>query len=309
MAIKGDIDLTNNLDFRHDREDKIKELEESSKIVPWHSELNITPKYVADLTATYRATINNRNFIVDYDYDTDGNATTVRIIYSGQRITSHDIQDILDNTLISDSISESYYMNDSHDINSTLSYYNYDLNTTTWSNNWSYQKNLETEKEHAYPWKDPFKHRKNILEYHSKHDKLKIKTTCYECGREYLDIFNDTNFNTCPRCAFIRKFGDYNLLKHHTVLPWHNGENDDKNRNFMQSWGSWRRIRLFGHYNTPWIPKDEESEDDSKFTIEDIPWIKDMRNDRIRKDYIKDLYEEQDYSNYLTNMGWLGLRD
>lgn len=294
MAIKGDIDLTNNLDFRHDREDKIKELEESSKIVPWHSKLNITPKYKADLRATYSAIINNRNFIMDYDYDIDGNARSIRITYNGQGTTSYDMQDILDSTIIRNSISESYMD------------YNYNLNTTTWNNNWSYQKNLETEKDHMYPWKDPLKHRKNMLETH---DKLKIKTTCYECGREYLDIFNDTNFNTCPRCAFIRKFGDYNLLKHHTVLPWHNGENDDENRNFMQSWGSWRRIRLFGHYNTPWIPKDEESEDDSKFTIEDIPWIKDMRNDRIRKDYIKDLYEEQDYSNYLTNMGWLGLRD
>ena len=295
MAIKGDIDLTTNCDFRHDREDKINRLAESSKIVPWHSELNITPKYIADLRSTFNATINGRNFTVDYDYDTNGNTSAIRIIYNGQSITSNGIQDILDDTIIENSITESYYMNNWD--------YNYDTTTTTWNNSWSYRRNLETEKEYRYPWKNPLKHIKNMLKIH---DKLKIKTVCYECGKEYLDIFNDTDFSTCKRCAFIKRFGDYNLLKYHTVLPW----NNSKNNTYSASWRYWRR-RLGLYYEAPWVPGDKESKskDDSKFTVKDIPWIKAIDSYRKRDDYIKDLYEEQDYSSYLTNMGWLGLHD
>lgn len=291
MAIKGDIDLTTNCDFRHDREDKIKRLE-SSKRVPWHSKLNNRIRYVKDrhydVSSTMISNIANQIHIggtrvannPSYELRYNNTDNSISITYTGinlddaGEITGNIIDDLSWNTTVRN-----------------ITIYNDDTETSSIYDNiiWDYDDHHN----YHYPWKNKKdKEEKNPKEY--------IKTRCYDCGKEYYDVFNKYNNSTCPRCAFIRRFGDRNLLKRHAVLPW-----EENKFNYKNYWGYWRRMR----YNTPWIPGEKEEEDDSKFTVEDIPWIKTIPSFRKRDDYIKDLYEEQDYSSYLTNMGWLGFRN
>ena len=293
MAIKGDIDLTTNCDFRHDREDKIKRLE-SSKRVPWHSKINSRIHYIKnrhydvnsivinrDLTNQIRigdvSIVNNPSYELRYNHT----ANTISIVYTG--ISPDAAEEVTDSILNNeDNLSWSTTVRNirvwNDDTDTTSIYYD-GIIDTRWDDH------------HEYPWK-------NKRDEEEKNPKEYIKTKCYDCGKEYYDIFNSHNRGTCPRCAFIKRFGDRNLLKGHPVLPWE----EDKDFNSRTYWDYWHRRR----YNTPWIPGEEE-EDDSKFTVEDIPWIKAIDSYRKREDYIKDLYEEQDYSKYLTNMGWIGL--
>ena len=64
----------------------------------------------------------------------------------------------------------------------------------------------------------------------------------------------------------------------------------------------------WGYYNNDIIPWDDKDDitDDYYQEKRKIPWLKKLA-DRIYKDYIQDLFDEQDYSKYLTNYGWLGL--
>lgn len=128
---------------------------------------------------------------------------------------------------------------------------------------------------------------------------------CYSCGEKFLS-FSKTN-NCCKKCSREKRINEsmnrivsrkgYRLILNHINrsqdydmfddIPW---DNKPKNKRWISKY-----VNKFSSRNN----------EDYRYGI---PWFQDL-NSRIYEDYIEELKNgEKDYSSYLTNMGWIGIR-
>lgn len=273
MAIEGDIDLTEKLDFRVDKKEKLlpsvslikydqkpmksiaeQDLREELKFYPSYSdnETWVTYTYIADNPFQYYNTI-------------DIGTTTI------SNITASPPSEVrlqrLQTTVSGDEYWTDVY-NFSFSYNTPIFSSTSNSNVSTRNIKYSYTYNAiedfslngKREKDHSINGKCYY------IENFTLGDKrLEVKSDAEK-------IFSDT---------YRDEEDDYSIPEE--FMSWYYDEEDDDN------------------YGNMWFSSDP---------YDNIPWFDTMKNSRIRKDYIDSLYEkEQDFDSYLTDYNWLRLRD
>ena len=324
--IQGDIDLTEQLDFYRN---KPKKIEKGTYIVPWKGRdrkkqlvttinrrsydswvyhnaftfnLNSTTTVINSSYTTH--TIDD---IMYYYYDienstwNDNISTTVNYNITPQTVTSSSNlipvvsdDDLVENEHVIDSgNSTDIIIEDMSDNHDTV------INTYNIWQDYSdpYTLTLECVKPEL---KDPIKTR--FCRGNNRKEKV-VGKKCSFCGKRTI--------GTCE-CYKTGIYNDqYEVRKRFTTKKVRNRKVDDK---YYQNALKYRiseniRYLLFGPRV---INKHNERFLDPKHTMKNknrrIPWL-DKLLGRVYNDYMKDLYEEQDYSDYLTNMGWLRIHE
>lgn len=248
--IKGDIDLTENLDFRYDSSDKLPQ--KLYNTVPWKED--------------------------------DSSVTTI-------------------NYTIYDSISNS---------NISLFYNNSTYNTTI-------QTTIQTQNLNLTGWYS----NSNTFSDTSIENIYNIYNNVYDFDFSSLYEDNMITYNFEPTKQYITKksiFGlprdwDSNITKHiydvkgaicsHKYIYEKTAKHDlrhDKHRDFDFK-------ETFYYDQIPWSRKKKKQNTNNSRKYNGVrlcPWMDNMQY-RIYNDYIDDLFQENDYSKYLTDMAWLRL--
>lgn len=286
--IEGDIDLTQNLDFYRKKPQKLLPANVSLK-----GRHDSEPKSEINIVSGENLTIQVSNRI--YRNDTS-------YIYDG------------------------YYNNHVN----TISYNNYNSNmftisysdTTNTANNITYTTRLRNTINDTWEWIDDgwttikSKTKKFVsaiedkFKLWSSRPKSEIKDSlficyCYECGASFLSL---SSSGKCKKC----------------LREEQSKEKLDKAINRSGSRFRFNHIQRVDYYDgfdgVPWNEKPNgigllrnhlyglSSRNRNREYRYGIPWFKDL-NTRIYDDYIDELLNgEKDYSSYLTNMGWIGIR-
>ena len=321
--IQGDIDLTEQLDFYRN---KPKKIEKGTSIVPWKGRdqkdlvttrngrsydswvyhnaftFNLSPTTTVINSSYTTYTTDNLMYYYDIENSTwNGNiSTTVHfnitpqtVISSSNLIPVVSDDDLAEDEHVIDSVnSTGIIIEDTSDNNDTvISTYN------TWYNyNDPYTVTLEYVKPEPV---DPIKAR--FCRGNNRKEKV-VGEKCSFCGKRTI--------GTCE-CYKTGIYNDqYEMLKKFTTKKVRKRRVDNE---FHQDELKYRftgnlRFLPFG----PRIINKSERYLDPRNTMKNrhrrIPWL-DKLIGRVYDDYMKDLYEEQDYSSFLTNMGWLRIHE
>lgn len=262
--IQGDIDLTENLDFYHDKKN---DKNESNNIIPW---INKPKRKLVDCSY-----FDNRLFWTD--------------TYSNNTLTN------TNNTYTSDNISYSIsYDLDNLDTVSTIILHtnNMNANYVTFNNNSSLQlfnttyNNSNFVIDYSVPVISDNREKYNSIfgKSRPKKDRSIRLHRDMLCGHKCL--------GDCKCNKFIMKSLNTSIFANKPTKSY------EPYRKYLMKRFSREKINIdpqrdHHSYWNDYIKNDKR-----------IPWLNKL-NHRIYSDYIKDLYEEQDYSNYLTDMGWL----
>ena len=270
--IKGDIDLTENLDFYRD-----KQLPKLPSIVPWNKDsdldLNTNCQYISTINTIYNNTstitiVNNENELSWNSMRRNSTInTSFRISYSNNStITNYNTSNwIIDSEY---DIDDDYIGNEYND--EIISHVYIDSSIT---NNKSIKvsvNNIESiNKENIFG---------PIREY------KEIKSSIVHCRKCDKVLIGSNHRTLCDKCFRLSKYQEAKdeFLGH------------KRNRfNLM--------TRNYYSY-IPWFDKPKSRPERIK-----IPWLRKLSS-RIYDDYMRELrYGEEDYSSYLTNMNWLGI--
>lgn len=278
--IKGNIDLTENLDFLHDKKSK-----ELPSVVPWNIHGEISKNHYRN-TSTIRL---NTNYNL-----TTFNSTTVNNYYISRRNNDQiNITTISNNSSISTiTLQSSYISNNNITTNSyssydnlstaiAVTYYTNTISTTTDTGYINYN-NIYIEPS-KYPWEyKNNKHRNSYAYYKLMHSKRNRSVkSCSDIFFNKKDHEMESIADKLSKGSFYRDIDDIYSITEITENISHDSF----------------RLR---HRND----KPRRYHDDRK-----IPWLRKL-NSRIYSDYIRDLYEDDhDYSKYLTDYGWIGIHD
>lgn len=260
--IDGDIDLTENLDFRKDKPDQY----DSNKyeLVPWKGkevsdiEISISDDYLFDhiSTTTYTTTMSYTN-----------TSPSLNISYNNSNTSGSGINMLTNGNPVSYTFTYAY-----NDILSSFTAYDNSYSLQSYSNHdvW-----ITTNYDTMVKYVQTDHVEKDIFGYDRKkkaEDKIiPICSICNKLGHEYCNPYYDDSHKSSS--DIIKALGDRNryIIIDDNYIPW-----DDKES----------------------LHKKKEKRS--------IPWLRNLIN-RIYDDYIKDLFEEQDYTSYLTNYTWLRL--
>ena len=260
--IKGDIDLTENLDFYHDPSERNKNI--PIALLPWKNQLQNNINCVEG-----RFSFDSSNYYIEYN-------DNCRIVFENLLISNRNNSNITTNTSISSYNSTLIYTNNnsfsisytytgtniySDDWN-TISYDDIDMNTICYVNIRS--SNLPD-------------HKKDIGKDRFGYDK-KLETTsnrclCKRCGKRII---------TGKLCNNCRK--ESNIYG----IPWRR-KNKKVNMRRYYGWGN----------DYPWDERTEEIKSVNRDNR--IPWLNKLRS-WIKNDYLEELREgDKDYNKYLTS--------
>ena len=272
--INGDVDLTTNLDFYHDKKNKIS----SNCLIPWKKEV-ISNLFSYESQVTWYPTYPTSTWTSIHTgntyrfYDNRENLTGTNITYTNSDVFTIDsiswsdlanstTMRVYDNLMMSNiSISTIDYLNDAYSY--TLNYT--DPSTTSTTTSIPYKYELKTI------------HKPSIFgEKSNKFTKSPIKL-CFNCCHY-----------TLGSCKCNRRVPS--LIENRTILERFKDKVKYSVDSFFMKYLKARKHRMHEWKNY---------ESDRK-----IPWLKNLDH-RIYEDYITDLFEEQDYSRYLTDMNWL----
>jgi hypothetical protein len=280
--IAGDIDLTENLDFYHDKPDT-KDLSSSGKPIPWRRKSD-------DLTwRTWSVTATSSSWDTVISY---GDSARDNFIYD--LISSH-IYNHTSTTSCTTAIN--YYMNAEYN-----TWYPIDFNSSTTNINHATILTTSTGG-HSAKAMLPFKGRikRNRIEDRS------AFTYCANCGEKMIHKWSN-KFVLCKRCAMMREENTQSertkktLKKSRTTYLMelaHLKQQRSIRACMGRSFSS-----LFRRLPVPW-DNDEDEIEIRGTTLSSLPWL-DTLSSRIYGDYRDELrHGEKDYSEYLTNMGWL----
>lgn len=262
--LPGNIDLTENLDFRLDKKDKFEVIGNS---IPWVQYTDI------DVFEKDTSIANDDRLIEDLSDIAINNATRFRYRYPGYN-----------NYYYTFELGEDYYIIEntySYNMSSYINVYNSLYETTTSIQSYAassfYDDNIiiDIEQNNDGTFKV-------ITHQIDNYDKLGLP---YK-NKEYD---NDLPFIGKPKKVI-------------TSDTWYKRKTEDTYYS-IYDYIPWEMDREYNYSRTkiPWETKEKKEEESER-----IPWL-DNLSYRIYNDYIKDLFEEQDYSRYLTDMGWLGL--
>ena len=289
--IKGDIDLTENLDFYRD-----KQLPKLPSIAPWNKDcdldLNTNYQHIGTINTIYNNT--STITIVNNENELSWNSTRRNNIINTSRRISYSNNSTITNYNTSNwtIVSEEYD-------DEIISHVYIDPSITNTSN-WTIVSEYDDEIiSHAYidPNITSIENTKSIkvsvnnIESINKEnifgpmrEQKEIKSSIVHCRKCNKVLIGSNHRTLCDKCFRLSKYQETKneFLRH------------KRNRfNLM--------TRNYFSY-IPWFDKPKSRPERIK-----IPWLRKL-NSRIYDDYMRELrYGEEDYSSYLTNMHWLGI--
>ena len=256
--VKGDIDLTENLDFYHDKKEK------QLPVLPWRKEKEKTYLNTDDIEVPISSTSFMDYSWSSYYYNVSPYSTNNTISYTNYNFTLY--YEILDDDgrISLPGSTWTSAMTNFYNITLPDPYYNEILD-----DNFTYK---------YYP--NDIKEKEDIFGGYKKKKKI-----------------NNVKLNYCSYCrrhlesCKCNKYNKLYSLSKSEILSVKSDDNINRELNTIKEIYRSRRF------------KRKEKEHKRK-----IPWLRHL-NHRIYEDYIDDLHEEKDYSKYLTDMSWLGIRD
>lgn len=276
--INGDVDLTTNLDFYHDKKNKIS----SNHLIPWKKEVaSAIFSYEDQVTwyptslwtsahvgNTYRFYDNRENLISNVAFTNNDVFTIDSISWSSLSMDSSTMR-VYDNLMMSTITSIDYMDTYSY----VLNYMNPSTTSTTTSIPFKYE--LKT------------KHKPSI--FGEKFNKY-IPSPIHYCG--------NCGHYTLGYCKCNRRVPS--LIENRTILERFKDKVKHSVDSFFMKYLRARKDSMIRMHNRMHGWKEYESS-------RKIPWLRNL-DSRIYEDYITDLFEEQDYSRYLTDMAWLRIQ-
>lgn len=269
--IRGDIDLTKDLDFYHDNSEKLRTITVSG-CCPW--ELNT--ESISTITLTNNSyLISNQNQVVEYndtpDVDLDEDTFRRSYLSTSTESSMQSIQTTYydDNIVTTISYDDRVYTRDQF-TNYYLTYNNFDNSSITILNNSSSNSNKYTLK-----WNASTK-----LDYESDID-------CFGYHKR------KKTYRSFPNSDVLDEFED-KPEKYYPKIPWDNNSLSFSFNYFQHDYSI--------HCILPWDNRDRKNE--TKKYYHGIPWL-DKLNRWVREDYIDELDGyEKDNSKFLTDMRW-----
>lgn len=280
MAITGEIDLTQGLDFfRH------KELPSViPRVLPWVKKKEKIDRSSIVSHTGYLYSVNSEEDLSLYSNSritfTDRYSTTIRVNYNINTISNSSYDSII-----------SWYNNTSNSFTTTISYNN--------SNNYI-TYNLNNENEYIDTDSACIVYNPNRLEtdtkFHlgdirKKKDYSPATRRCEYCGKRIIG----RNYK-CNKCDTEYWHSSRKIYPSHKIYPWDKKPEKDTEFDYI-----------------PWSQKltlksEERVRVGSK--LRNIPWLSKLES-RFFGYYEEELRstEEVDNSSYLTNMGWLGINE
>ena len=266
--IKGDIDLTENLDFYRD-----KQLPKLPSIVPWNKDcnldLNTNCQHISTINTIYNNTstitiVNNENELSWNSMRRNNTInTSFRVSYSNNStITNTSNWTIYD--IDGDYIGIEY---DDEIISHT---YHIDSNITNTKSIKVSVNNIESiNKENIF---GPMREQKEI------------KSSIVHCRKCNKVLIGSNHRTLCDKCFRLSKYQETK----NEFLRYKRNKFNLMTRNYYSY--------------IPWFDKPKSRPERIK-----IPWLRKL-NSHIYDDYICEIrYGEEDYSSYLTDMNWLGI--
>ena len=312
--IKGDIDLTEKLDFYHD-----KPKEKLLPALPWKKDNGLITENNNAFRWIYHQLSNTTLTVVNNDLELSWNSfdSDYYINYNYYPTT---IANTSTNTTISiSSSSNSYLMFDYNTWNNepVVTYRNTTIPVPTNTNTWdsleisyegqplTFKTKLDVPKKKSLDL--PYKIKpKEYIESSMRH--------CNYCGKKFIKICKGQNSGYCKECEEKqhKKILSEKTYKNLKRASWH----IDDHRKGYYVWEDgifpWDNDGIYSH-------RDEIIEDavalrelkrrvgTSEQRLRSIPWLSKLHS-RIFNDYKEELENgEKDYSSYLTDMGWLGI--
>lgn len=279
--IQGDIDLTSNLDFYHDKEKKSKF---NTSLVPWKKEVKSNLSST-DFTFTFYDQptwygLSTNSISTATSFTTLSNNTysyygTTTSSYSDGAIisyTDHDHNIVTYNYMNTNwtTIANIDYNLNDHSIDITPTFVDvYTNNTATFN----IPISTEVICDKLYSYKKKLK--SPVFKYKLKEPYESPMRRCHTCRHYTIGKCK------CERVVFYSKG---NILSRFR----------DRVKEIKES--------FFGRYTS--TRKRMMNHDRYYDSNRKIPWLRNL-DYRIYDDYITDLFEEQDYSKYLTDMSWL----
>jgi hypothetical protein len=246
--IKGDIDLTENLDFRYDSSDKLPQ--KLYNTVPWKEEDDSS---VTTITYTIYDSISNSNISLFYNNSTYNTTIQTSIQWQDLNVTGW----YSNSNTFNDTFIENLYNNVYHFDNSSL-------------------------------------YEDNMITYNFEPAKL------YSTKKSIFGLPRDWDSNITKHIYDVK-----NAIRGHKYIYEKTAKHDlrhDKHRDFDFK-------EPFYYDQVPWSRKKKKQNTNNSRKYNGVrlcPWMDNMQY-RIYNDYIDDLFQENDYSKYLTDMAWLGL--
>lgn len=274
--IEGDIDLTQNLDFYRKKPKMLlpKNVDLGEHIKEDNSDAIFSSSFNGSIT--YYNNDPNRLYIYNYDDSSLYPQNTISL-----NLDTSDYNTAIRTTSISDNSIIYTISSNSTAINSI----NFSISNDGWT---SMKKSIKRKSFNLWDHIDkilPI----NLVGRCSKCHKLVLFATQsskqgYICKCKSCENNKELNFAQYKYKRFIFNTRDRSEeYEFYDIIPWENYfEDNDKS----SLWTRWN------------YSKDKRK----------IPWLREL-DTRVYDDYIEDLKEEQDYSSYLTNMGWIGIRD
>ena len=321
--IKGDIDLTENLDFYHDKksiETKLKSIIKSG--VPWYTE----KKNIETLQSKLY------KYLYSYYYNDSINSSTTAIssynngayTYSGAEWNNLSYTYTNSYYYSLESIPESYSISinydNAEDVYEIFDYINdHDLYINSQITNRVIDDKSNSDK---LPWgnKEYAKsklHNKTDYNHHTytyRCEDMTYKTIYYLGEDKHYKINKQIRRNEEEARSAIENDVHKFRERHRLVRPYLNAlldicknpkniYDDNKRDEYGEYW--YDRYDIAELSLIKWRSKNRRK----RYNIRSgriAPWLEKLSS-RIYEDYIADLNEEQDYTSYLTNMGWLGM--
>ena len=292
--IPGDIDLTENLDFRHDKPDD----NDNYPIIPWSGDHSYTEEVATITINTHGSNIYSVNngwisstttsnqWSSNWYYEDEffiGTSNTINYTYNGSNLSFS-----VPNPMVVSNDNITYYWSNSG-TSSKISTFTlkYDSSETEKIFGIKSREDIEKEKIISFP-----------LDICPKCGEMKFKGfCCTECDTENKEELG------IPWHYVPIDIVEYEYIIEDTDDPAYSywiGKNINDSPRFQLTRG-----KLFTNigYDFPW-KQERELEDEEPSRL--LPWLELMGN-RQYIDYMQDLIEEQDYSSYLTNINWLML--
>ena len=278
--IKGNIDLTENLDFYRD-----KQLPKLPSIVPWNKDcdldLNTNYQHIGTINTIYNNTstitiVNNENELSWNSMRRNSTInTSFRVSYSNNSTISN--YNTYNWTIVSEYNIDDDYIGIEYD-DEIISHVYIDPSITSITNTKSIKvsvNNIEsTDKKNIF---GPMREQKEI------------KSSIVHCRNCNKVLIGSNHRTLCDKCFRLSKYQETKneFLRHKKIRHKRNRFN----------------LMTKNYYSyIPWFDKPKPRPERIK-----IPWLRKL-NSRIYDDYMRDLrYGEEDYSSYLTNMHWLGI--
>ena len=263
--IRGDIDLTKDLDFYHDNSEKLKD-KAVSGYCPWEDTdstitLSDNGYLISNQTVEY-----NDPPDVDLDEDTFQRSYLSTSTPSSIQTTYYD-----DNIVTTISYDDQVYTRDQF-TNYYLTYNNFDNSSITILSNY---RNNSTNK-YTLKWKTT----SAKLDYDSGID-------CFGYNKR------KNTYRSFPNSHVLDEFED-KPEKYYPKIPWDNNSFSFSFNYFQHDYST--------HCILPWDNRDRKNE--TKKYYHGIPWL-DKLNRWVREDYIDELNGyEKDNSKFLTDMRW-----